>query len=168
MENLDQHQEQQKRPVFLTVLAVLSFITIGIGILSSLFSLIKGRLTVEELELLKSQYAEQVAALNEAGMHDFAALIEKLYVMQECINANFYVNAFATLLSLLIGLWGVIYMLKGLKKGFHLYIIYNLMSVLLVYISVPVSEVPSFITIVNLIFAGLFVFLYSRSLHWMK
>lgn len=161
-------EQQEKRPVFLTVLAVLSFITISIGILGGVFSLLMGKLSEEEMEHMLAKSAAQIEQFNGSGMGGFADTYEQIIKLQEYINSNFYAHNLVSLAGLLTGLFGVIYMLKGYKKGFHLYIIYNLVNLLLVYVSVPVKEVPSFMVIVNLIFSLLFIFLYSRNLYWMK
>ena len=166
MEEMD--QRPKKRPVFLTVLAILSLITIGLGTLGALFSFVTGPLSPDQMEQVMAESAEQMERFNSSGMNEFAQTYEQIIKLQEYINNNFYVHNLVSLISLLLGLFGVIYMLRGSRRGFHLYIMYNLSNLLLVYVSVPVKEVPTFMIIVNLDFSGLFIFLYSRNLHWMK
>lgn len=167
MENQEFNQQQEKRPTFLTVLSVFSFISIGFGLLGTLLGLISGKMSSEQMEQVKIEAARQVESLQSTGMEDFSQLFEQIFRINEYINNNFYVHNLVSLLSLLVGLFGVLFMLRAQKKGFHMYIIYNILNLLLVYVSVPANEVPSFMTISNLIFSGLFVFLYSRNLKWM-
>lgn len=166
MENQEFNQQAPKRPVFLTVLSILSFITIGFGILGSLLGFITGKLSPEQMEQIKVDSAKQIAMFQDQGMDEFSNTFEQLFSMQEYINANFYLHNLVNLAALILGLLGVIYMLKGLKKGFHMYIIYNICMVLIYYVSVPIKDVPTFIIIINLIFSGLFIFLYSRNMKW--
>lgn len=168
MEEEKQQTENKKRPIFLTVLSILSLITIALGVLGALFGFITGPLSPDQMEQVMAQSAGQMERLNSSGMNNFADTYEQIIRLQEYINNNFYIHNLVSLISLILGLIGVIYMLQGYRRGFHLYIMYNLSSLLLVYVSVPASEVPSFMMIVNLVFSALFIFLYSRSLHWMK
>ncbi|MGV3629866.1 MAG: hypothetical protein ACO1O6_01595 [Bacteroidota bacterium] len=168
MEEMDPYTENKKRPVFLTVLAVLSLITIGLGILGALFSFLTGPLSADQMEQVMAQSAEQIEQFNSSGLNNFSDTYEQIIKLQEYINNNFYVHNLVSLISLTLGLFGVLFMLRGQRRGFHLYIMYNLTNLLLVYVSVPVKEVPSFMMVVNLIFSALFIFLYSRNLHWMK
>jgi hypothetical protein len=67
-----------------------------------------------------------------------------------------------------IGLNGVIFMLKGRKLGFHLYIVYNLIALISIYASAPASEIPSFYFILFGIISSVFIFMFSRNLKFMK
>lgn len=167
MDNLDNTEEVKKRPVFLTVLAILTFIPTGIGALASLVGLLTGPLSADELEQTMAKTAPLIENYRDLGMDGLADFFAKLFKHQEYINANFYVHHLISFLCVSLGIIGVIFMLKGIKKGFHLYIIYNITSLLLIYVSVPPSDVPMALVIINLIFSALFVFLYSRNLHWM-
>ncbi|MES2588953.1 MAG: hypothetical protein V4622_08235 [Bacteroidota bacterium] len=166
MENTS--EEQKKRPVFLLVLAILSFITIGFGLIGNFLGLLAGPMSPSEMENVMASGLKTVESMQNSGMDSFSESFELIFRMQKYINSNFYPHILVTLLSLIVGFIGVLFMLKGNKKGFHLYIIYNLINVATIYVSVPANEVPNVIIISNVIFAGLFVFLYSRNLHWMK
>ena len=168
MENIEIQKEAPKRPTFLTVLAVLSFITIGLGLLGGLTGLLSGPLSQEEIDEIIAQNMKIVDQLNDMGSYYWSDALNKTMHMVQYTNNNFYVNQLITVLGYAVGLAGVILMLRGKKTGFHLYIIYNLLSLLVVYASVPVSEVPAFIIIFNAFFALLFIFMYSRNLHYMK
>jgi hypothetical protein len=168
MENTNEQEINKKRPVFLTVLGILSFITIGFGLLGNVTGIFSGPLSEKEMNQAMAEALKSLEPLNASGMDDMSASFELVFRTQVYINANFYVHTLITIASFLIGLLGVIFMFKGRKNGFHLYIIYNLINVSSIYLSVPASEVPSIIVISNLIFSALFVFLYSRNLHWMK
>jgi hypothetical protein len=168
MEEFNQQPMEEKIPTLLKVLSILSYVSIGSGLFSTILALVSGSLNTSELEDMKVESAKQVVSLQEAGMDYLADMVNQVFVMQEFINANYYVHQSITLLCLLLGLFSVIYMVRRLKKGFHMYIIYNLINLVLVYVSVPVSEVPSIMVVSNLITSSLFIFLYSRNFNWIN
>lgn len=168
MENLTNDQKEKKRPTFLLVLSILSFTTIGLALLGNLGTLLKGPFNENEMETIMAESLSSLQPFIDSGMDNLSNTIEKILKMQEYINSNFYTHNLVTLLGLIIGLLGVIFMLKSKKTGFHLYIIYNIISVTSIYLSVPAGEVPTIVVITNVIFSGLFIFFYSRNLHWMK
>jgi hypothetical protein len=165
---MENPNEKVKRPTFLLVLAILSLITIGFALLGNLSGLISGPLSEDEMELVMSESMKILEPLSASGMNDMSDTFEKVFRMQIYINANFYTQTLITIAYLLIGLFGVIFMLKGKKNGFHLYIVYNILSIVAIYVSVPANEVPNIMIGMNVLFSALFIFLYSRNLHWMK
>jgi hypothetical protein len=168
MEDHQLIEQEEKRPTFLLVLCILSFVSIGFGFLGNLSGLFSGPLPSDELEKIMASSLKMVTALQDSGNTDVSNLLEKAIRTQEYINLNFYQHTIITLLSLLVGFIGVFLMFNKSKKGFHYYILYNILSILLVYVSVPVSEVPTFMVMTNLFICALFVYLYSRNLFWMK
>jgi hypothetical protein len=71
-------------------------------------------------------------------------------------------------LILVLGLAGVILMYQRRKLGFHFYIIYSLGLVVLPYLFNPITGIPTILTIVGILYGGVWVLLYSRNLHWME
>jgi hypothetical protein len=161
-------EEQKKRPVFLTVLAILSFISIGFGLLGNVMGLIAGPMSAAEMEQVTSTSMKIIESMDQGGANNFSDTFAMAFRMENYKNLNFYPDKLITILGFVLGLFGVINMMKGNKNGFHMYIIYNLISIATIYVSVPPSEVPGFFIVVNVLFSGLFVLLYSRNLHWMK
>jgi len=168
MEIINTPQEAPQRPVFLLVLAILSLITIGLGLLGGLSGLAGGPLSGDEIETVIASNMKIVDQLNDMGSHYWAETLNKTIRMVEYTNNNFYVNQLINVIGYGIGLAGVILMMRGRRTGFHLYIIYNLISLLVVYVSVPVSEIPAFVIVFNACLSLLFIFMYSRNLHYMK
>lgn len=167
--NVDnEFQEKESRPGFLTVLCVLSFISTGLGVLAGLFNLVSGPQSEEAMTMQKVALAESMDQMEKTGMDSFASIMEQIQGMTEDINNNFYLAATINLLIVGAGLFGVIRMFQGLKIGFHIYIAYCLLSVASIYIYVSPAHIPTFVVIFNLFFSGLFIFMYSRNLRWMK
>lgn len=158
----------EPRPVFLKVLCILSYVFIGYSLLENVLKLVSGPASKDQMQAQKVQLLKSVDQFKEMDA-DFAVdLFQKLIIMIESINANFYLFCLTGIIYTVIGFIGVYMMWNAKKKGFHLYIIYSiLMSTQLYFIMSP-QNIPSFLIIWNLLFSGLFVFMYSRNLKWMK
>ena len=167
MSDITFQEEAPKRPVLLTVLSILSLITMGFGALGNLFSWISGPSSEEVMYEQKVEFAKAKTDMLDVGADGFATFFDKMYAMLEQTNQSFVLSQLISTLMLTIGIVGVVFMLKQRRLGFHLYIVYSLIGVGGIFLYVSPSDVPTFLTIVNAIFAGLFIFLYSRTLHWM-
>lgn len=94
---------QQKRPVFLLVLCILTFVGAGIGLLGALFSVF----TMSQTEALYSQ-------MNNFGP-DFGIDFEETYKWTKISN---YMN----LLGNALCLTGALFMFKLKKIGYYIYV----------------------------------------------
>lgn len=159
---------QPKRPQFLTVLCILTFISTGMDILSGFPKLLGGPMSAADMNEEKVEMLKSIDQLRELNMESFAVMIEKLIRMMEGLNAHFYASTAVALVVLMAGLSAAILMWTGRKIGFHVYIGYSLVSAMQVYLFVSPSDIPSIVVILNLLVSGLFVFLYSRNLKWLQ
>lgn len=160
--------DRGNRPGFLTVLCVLTFISTGIGFISGLISLVFGPSSEEQMLQARVEMTKSISDLKDMGMSSLAEMMQKLQAMTEQINENFYLASILSVITLGIGLYGTIQMFKGVKRGFHFYIVYCLLSIGAIYVYVSPSNIPSWVVIFNLLFSGLFIFMYSRNLKWMR
>ncbi len=160
-------EQPQKRPAFLTTLCVLSFVSIGFSLLSGLISIVSGPTSEEQMLDQRVEMMGAISDLKITGMDWAVDMMEKSMLMAEDFNNNFYLATILNLIIVLTGLFGVLRMLSGYKMGFHIYIVYCILSVGALYAYVNPAHIPSFVIIVNVILSGLFVFLYSRNLKWM-
>ncbi len=156
-----------KRPTFLKVLCILSFISIGFSTFSTLGSLIMGPEDEETMIEQKATMMESTAELREAGMNGLADLMDQIQRMSESLNEHFYAVTLSSLLTVVVGFFGVFMMWKGKKLGFHLYIVYNLIGLGNLYLFVNPADVPTFAVIWSLLLSTVFIVMYSRNLHWM-
>lgn len=169
MENLDQtQQEAPKRPVFLTVLCILTLIVTGFGVIGGLTGLFSGPPSPEAIAELQSSSEQSAQMLEDMGSVYWAGEIRKVNQIVEYTQTKFHTSTFISLLTALVGLVSALLMLRGRKNGFHLYIIYNLLNLVGVYAYVPIREVPVFMLITNTLISALFIFLYSRNLRYMN
>lgn len=168
LEEFSSEIEEAPRPGFLTVISILSFIYIGLSLISGLINTVMGPSNEEQMLEMKVEMMRSINDLKDMGMASFAELMEKIQRMTEQINDNFYLASIITLVTFGLGLFGVIKMFKGYKVGFHIYIGYCLLSICALYIYISPANVPTAAIIFNAIVSGVFIFMYSRNLHWMK
>jgi hypothetical protein len=157
-----------KRPVFLTVLCILTFIMCGMSFLGLLSNAFGGKLSADEVEEATAGLYEFANAARDQGMAWAADFYEKTARMMVYTNDAHYLMLFMNFLTLALGLSGALLMWNGRKTGFHAYILYNLVGILSVYVAVPVAEVSSFMVVTQVILSAAFIFMYSRNLGWMK
>ena len=165
---IENQNEPMKRPTFFVVLSVFSLISISSGLLSSFLGLISGPLEDYQFDEIIGQNMAGVTQLQEMGEVYWSEITLKILNLIKYTNANFYMDRLINLGAYAIGLSGIIFMLKGRKLGFHLYIIYNLIALVSIYASAPASEIPSFYFILFGIISSIFIFMYSRNLKFMK
>ena len=166
-ENLE-YDEDQKRPVLLLVLAILSFISIGFAILGNLVGITGGPMNENELIEQSVELTKSKTQMRELDMDGFVTFFDKLEGMVIETNENFYLAKVIMFITDFIGLFGVIFMMRRRKLGFHLYIVYSLLALGGMYLYVSPQNIHISLPIVSVIFTGLFVFLYSRTLSWMR
>lgn len=143
-ENLMEQPETAKRPMFLTVLCVLTFIASGLGTLVALFT----PLFAEQLiELIKS-----------APNFDEANMAEGVRVLQAGWGYYLTVAALSGL-----SLVGAIFMWQLKKMGFHFYAIANLLVLFVptMMLSIQMSWLSVFTT-------GCFILLYGLNFKVLK
>lgn len=157
-----------KRPGFLTVLCILSFVSMGYSVLTNISGLASGPSSKEEMTVAKVELSKSIQELKAQGMDDFVPVIQKIARMGDQLNDNHYGISTVSLLVSLFGAYGVYLMFRGAKLGFHIYIIHCLLAVLTVYFFVSFANVPMFFPLIGFSFSGLFIFMYSRNLKWMR
>ncbi len=169
-DSLDVYNEnggKKSRPGFLTVLGILSFITIGANILITIVQFATGRPSEDAVLEQRVELTKVVNEMHDTGMDSFAKFFEQAIALNEEINANFYLALTVSLITYLVGLIGVIFMWKAKRLGFHLYIFYCLLALGGIYIYASAANVSSLSLILGGVFSAIFIFMYSRNLHWM-
>lgn len=161
-------EEPESRPPLLLVLAILSLISIGLSIILNVIGLVGGPLNEDQMMEQRVEFARTRTELKGMGASGMVSFIDKAEGLTEETNNNFYLSKGIVFVTDLVGLFGVILMLRRRKLGFHLYIVYSLLALGGMYLYVSPENIHLSLPILNLIFSGLFIFLYSRTLHWMK
>lgn len=169
MQAIDSHiEERPKRPVFLLILCILSFVWIGFGVLQGITAIADGPNTDQQIEQAKGDLDRQVEELEKQGITEWTPTFDKLKHMVIVMNDNFYAVQALAYLIYAIGLTAVIMMLRGRKLGFHLYIVYSLLSICDYYFFISPAMIPTLVIGFSAFFGILFVGLYAINLKWMR
>lgn len=162
-------QLTEKRPDFLKNLCILTFISTGLEIIKTIFfELFFGPKSEEIMREEKVALASQISEVKDLGIDYMVDMLDKIGTMSYQLNENFYLAHLIHLITASLGLYSAIKMWQGFKFGFKLYTLYSLLAVIGIYLYISPSNIPSSVIIFNILFSALFIFLYSRNLHWMK
>lgn len=170
MSDLEQYNENQQteRPGFLKTLCILSFISIGFAAISGLLSVVSGPQNDEAMLEAKVEMSKSIDQMREMGSTYFVNFFEQMQGMMVDTNDHHAMATGINILITLLGFFAVIRMWHGFRYGFYAYIAYCLAGAFAVYLYVAPNHVPVLFPIVALVFSALFIFLYSRNLHWMQ
>jgi hypothetical protein len=159
----------QNIPRRLKILCILTFINTGIAILGGVFNLVSGPPNKLEIKKENIEMQKLITQLKGLGSSkETIELVEKFQLITNAIYDNFFFYTTISALIVLLGFFSAFLMLKKNIYGFHIYIIYSLLSSASLYLIVSPDQLPSAVIIVNLMISGLFIYLYSRSLSWLK
>ncbi len=164
---IENAEQPTKPPTFLIVLVILTLLNTGLAFLGGVYYLVVGKPSEKEILESKVQMAKPIIELRKLEMDYFVDVFTKLEAINDAMYANFMMFNLLGIFIALIGAASALMMLFRMKLGFHAYIVYSFLSILSVYAFVAPVNVPSILILINTIFAGLFVFLYSRNLKWL-
>lgn len=165
---MNEHNQSLKRPTGLLVVFILTVISTSLSILQALGSLMVGPPNKAALKEIQLQLAKSMKIAKEIDSPFFMDYIEKMGVITADTVENFVLYHSLSFIFCALGLIGAIMMFRGMKLGFHLYIVYSFLSLIQYYFITDPSNVPMVLLITNGLISLLFVFLYSRHLNWMK
>lgn len=170
MTELDYTTEEPrgKRPAFLLVLCILTFITTGIEFLLNLLKLASGPFTQGEMRKQMVQFATEVENARQAGASGIAEFMETYMRLFKQTNDNHYLAVGISMVVCVVGAYAAFRMLRGEKVGFHFYIIYSILSIVSIYAYASIGNVPTIYIIFGVVLSLIFILLYSRNLKWMR
>lgn len=160
-------ENKMKRPTFLTVLCILTFIGSGWGVLSQLFSFFTAGMVDSSVQM--EQYSNMVENMENSGTASF--LSGFLSSTQEVLSATMAHAKEIAIISLvlsLLSLCGAILMFNLKRIGFYCY---TVAQILMLFVT-PFFAGFSMIVITGMIFSAiftvLFIILYSLNLKYMR
>ncbi len=168
IENSDELELKSKPPKFLLVLLILTWCNTGLAIISSLYTLMMGKPSVEEIKQSKVVLATSMNQMTEMKMHYFATLMQKIQYLTDAMYANFIGFHLVSFSVAAIGCVAAFFMFQGKRLGFHVYIVYSLVYLSQTYLFVNPAFVPTEMLVINAFFAFIFILMYSRNLTFMK
>jgi hypothetical protein len=168
METFEEVTPQRKRPVFLTVLGILTFINSGFGLLGALIAYVAGPASSDEIENYLAMNMRNIDQIRSEGMNGFADTMQKMINSIQYSNDAHFLSTSLNLVISALAIAGVIMMFRGQKTGFHLYIIGCLLRICSFYFYTPAAEVSGMMVGYFTFTSLLFIFMYSRNLKWLK
>jgi hypothetical protein len=159
----------KNKPKSLLILGILTILNTSLALLNGITSLVSGPPNAVDLKKENIKMAKTIVDFRQLDPPpEVMELIEKIQQISTAVNDNFlFFTGISTLFSA-IGFVSVFLMFRKEIYGFHAYIVYSILSSISIYFILSPSEVPTPLIVVNLLFSGLFVFLYSRNLAWIK
>lgn len=165
IQTFDEPIIEDKLPVFLKVLCILTFVGCGLSLIGIIYNLAAGTNAQSTIDKLQLQQGNEMIDGMVAGMKS------KITVMDKWMKIQTYVS----IANLALCLTGALLMWKRKKAGFYLY---TLAQILLVAVSigyytvikdVPFLGITTLITqIIMIIFYGAFVIMYAANLKHMR
>jgi hypothetical protein len=166
-ENVTTIEVPKKRPTFLTVLCILSFIgSGGFGLLNSLYTYV----TFESSYPTKIEQAtEGLEQMEEAGMESgfFYSLTENGIIQLNALSENLEMITGVNCLFAILSLLGIFMMFKLKKNGFYLYLMANLFWLLVPLALIDFDAMLS-LTIIGAIITTIFAIMYAVNLKHME
>ena len=131
------NEVKQNKPSLFKVMCILSFISVGFTLFTTLMGFISGPSTVESLK----ESADIIINLmrNAGASNDSLQMLDKVFEQQQVINSKFYLANGLTFIFSAVGFLGVYWMWNFKKNGFHAYIIYCLLTMAHLYLIVPID-----------------------------
>jgi len=167
----EQVMETKKRPTFITVLGILSFIGVGWQIISGIMTMGMGAVTSAVTSAGQS-YAEGLGDATQ-GMENVEGMDQAMSGLNEAVDAanklaqNATVLGIISIVAALICLLGVIWMWKLQKKGFFVYVIGELAAPVATLILVGFG-LGGFMATLGFIFPVIMIILYGINLKHMS
>lgn len=156
------HQEPKKRPTFILVLAILSWIYVGIGLVSGLINSLTPKDTqMESLDNAIEVYQD----MDEEIMPYKYDMIEFMEITKE----NYKLNSLLQVILFLIEGLGVFMMFNLHRRGFWIYTLSQVGFLSLILIFFPMGNVMTIFSFVFMLFIVLlFEILYAVNLKHMS
>ena len=167
-EQSDKSVVKSRPPRFLFALIILTWCNTGLAIMSSLFTLLMGKPSLEEIKQSKVVLATSMNQMLEIKMYYLATLMQKIQYLTDAMYANFIGFHLVSLTVAAIGSVAALFMFQGKRLGFHLYIVYSLVYLAQTYLFVNPAFVPTEMLVINAFFAFIFILMYSRNLTFLK
>lgn len=171
MEAMDKPNEAPKRPGFLNVLCILSFIGTGLGIIMGIYHLATAGATQAAANLLGGMTDTATETLGETGGEigeamgsAFGNLMETAILMAKYA----YVLAGIEVATNILCLLGVIWMWKLMKKGYYLYVVGQLAAIIAPVVLVGFGGFFGGVMILMAIFPIAFIVMYAANLKHMS
>lgn len=159
-----ENTELKKRPTFLTVLGILSFIGIGFAVIGGIWNM----LTLESSKQLMTSLGNMSEELDASGALG-GAMNEVMEGVKKLLDWGYVIYSIQ-IIAALICLVGVLQMWKLKKIGYYIYIVGEILPAIATFVLIggfgPLGGMVAMLA--SLIFPILFIILYGLNLKHMS
>ncbi|MEN9303984.1 MAG: hypothetical protein RL264_2413 [Bacteroidota bacterium] len=160
--------ENPKRPTFLLVLTILTFVNTGFTIIGGIAAAFSGGPTDAEIKANRLELAKSIDQMKQMKSEFGIKLISQIQNMTDSMYANFMAYNLVAVAVAMVGALAAFFMFQGRKIGFHIYIIYSFLYILQSYLFIAPQDIPMLFTFFYALVSGAFIWMYSRNLFWMN
>ena len=158
---------KQDRPVFLTILCIISFVALGFTIFKNIISFIFGKFGSSFYNLIQNNLENslnQINATNPAA----ASFVEKIFESILKLIDALPLLATMTIVLSVVALAGVIMMWSLLKNGFYVYAGAKIILIFVPMMLIGINFLSMLMAMTSLFVAAIFITLYALNLKAMK
>ena len=158
---------KQDRPVFLTILCIISFVVLGFTIFKNIISFIFGKFGSSFYNLIQNNLENslnQINATNPAA----ASFVEKIFESILKLIDALPLLATMTIVLSVVALAGVIMMWSLLKNGFYVYAGAKIILIFVPMMLIGINFLSMLMAMTSLFVAAIFITLYALNLKAMK
>ena len=160
----------KKRSKTLNFLLILSSIYIVMTFSATLQAVNSGPLSNNQIEEDTAEFYALVVELQKNGAGQELTNMVEVMIESSIYQNNeaFYLSNILRLIEFIVGGFGIVFMFQLRKIGFHLYILYSLLPIAIIYITIPQALIINLSIIVLVLIGGFFSLLYGSQLKHMK
>lgn len=162
-----EQSETSKRPTFLTVICILSFIGLGWRIFSGIIGLIFSKFMGSLYSMYQGMMEKSMNNMGNMPPEASAKIESMMNSSLKFVQHTPAINS-VNLICSLIALAGVILMWNLRKTGFILYLIPEVIMVFFPLILVGFNFISAIMLVYGIIFTGAFIIMYAVNLKAMK
>lgn len=159
--------EKNKRPRWLAFLCILTMVNTGLSTFSNLAALFVSP-DPSILEASNEPLSNQIKEYEALNFHEGAVFVEKIIHMNEVFFESYFTYHFLLCIVFILGFVGAYFMMKGFQLGFHLYIVYSILSIAHIYVFVLPKDVPTAYVLSLGIISAAMIWFYSKFRNWFR
>jgi hypothetical protein len=164
---METQTQKNDRPLFLTILCILSFVGLGSSIFNNFVSFIFGKFGASFYNLIQNNLENSLSQIN-AKDPTAAVFVERIFESILKLIDVMPLYATISIVCCVIALVGVIMMWRLIKTGFFIYSAIKIILIFIPMILIGFNFVSMIIALGSLFAAALFITLYAINLKAMK
>lgn len=153
------------RPTALIVFGILSWLSLGLGLIGVVSNALSGPPTDEDI---RQQEIEMLSQLTPEMVLESGWVVSETVDFLKTTQVKFGLLTAITFVEVIIGLIAVIMMFKLRKIGFHLYIVYSLIALGYWILFFGHNTLGTIMAVLSGIISGIFILLYASQLKHMN